>query len=215
MTPIEYQYDGEEKPFRIESHGSCKDPKAKAYKRTQKSILQALKEELNTSKPRQAIDKLSENPAGIFGVARSSALPRNVQQEYSVKQRLKKAAVSDPRYALVLQCKEEDKAKETAYVRKVEAAPEPAAVLAFNWKMKDIAKFCTNPKQFFVFQVDPTFDLGPSSVTTTQYEHLLLVNRQSGKHPVMVGPLLVHQKNEKLSFKLLVDFLVDQLKSQE
>lgn len=26
----------------------------------------------------------------------------------------------------------------------------------------------------------------------------------------MVGPLLVHQKKEKLSFKLLVDFLVDQ-----
>ena len=33
-----------------------------------KSVLQALKEELNTSKPRQAIDKLSENAAGIFGV---------------------------------------------------------------------------------------------------------------------------------------------------
>lgn len=38
----------------------------------------------------------------------------------------------------------------------------------------------------------------------------MLVNRQSGKHPVMVGPQLVHQKKETLSFKLLVDFLVDQ-----
>ena len=37
----------------------------------------------------------------------------------------------------------------------------------------------------------------------------MLVNRQSGKHPVMVGPQLVHQKKET-SFKLLVDFLVDQ-----
>lgn len=210
LTLIEYQYDGEEKPFRIESHGSCKDPKAKAYKRTQRSVLQALKEELNTSKPRQAIDKLSENAGGIFGVERSSALPRNVKQAYNMKQQLKEGAVSDPYYALVLQCKEDDKAKETAYVRKVVAAPEPAAVLAFDWQMKDIAKFCTDPRHFSVFQVDPTFDLGPFSATATQYEHLLLVNRQSGKHPVMVGPLLVHQKKEKLSFKLLVDFLVDQ-----
>lgn len=210
LTLIEYQYDGEEKSFRIESHGSCKDPKAKAYKRTQRSVLQALKEELNTSKPRQAIDKLSENAGGIFGVERSSALPRNVKQAYNMKQQLKEGAVSDPYYALVLQCKEDDKAKETAYVRKVVAAPEPAAVLAFDWQMKDIAKFCTDPRHFSVFQVDPTFDLGPFSVTATQYEHLLLVNRQSGKHPVMVGPLLVHQKKEKLSFKLLVDFLVDQ-----
>ena len=90
------------------------------------------------------------------------------------------------------------------------AAPEPAAVLGFDWQMKDIAKFCTNPKHFSVFQVDPTFDLGTFSVTATQYEHLVLVNRQSGKHPVMVGPLLVHQKKERLSFKLLVDFLVDE-----
>ena len=205
-----HQYDGEEKLFRIESHGSCKDPKAKAYKRTQTSVLQALKEELNTSKPKQAIDKLSENAAGIFGVERSSAFPRNVKQAYNIKQQLKEGAVSDPYYALVLQCKEEDKAKETAYVRKVVAAPEPAPVLACDWQMNDIAKFCTNPKHFSVFQVDPTFDLVAFSVTATQYENLLLVNRQSGKHPVMVGPLLVHQKKEKLSFKLLVDFLVDE-----
>lgn len=66
LTLIEYQYNGEEKPFRIESHGSCKDPEAKAYKITQKNVLQALKEELNTSKPRQAIDTLSENAGGNF-----------------------------------------------------------------------------------------------------------------------------------------------------
>ena len=62
--------------------------------------------------------------------------------------------------------------------------------------MKDIDKFCTYARHFSVFQVDPTFDLRPFSITATQYKHLLLVNKQSGKHPVMVGPLLVHQKKE-------------------
>ena len=63
-------------------------------------------------------------------------------------------------------------------------------------QMKDIDKFCTYARHFSVFQVDPTFDLRRFSITATQYKHLLLVNRQSGKHPVMVGPLLVHQKKE-------------------
>ena len=129
LTLIEYQYDVEEKPFRIESHGSARIPGQRLIKE-HKSVLQALKEELNTSKPRQTIDKLSENAGGIFGVERLSALPRNVKQAYNIKQQLKEDAVSDPYYALVLQCKEEDKAKETAYVRKAVAAPEPAAVVA-------------------------------------------------------------------------------------
>jgi len=176
--------------------------------REHRSVVQALKEELNTSKPRQAVDK-SENTGGIFGVGQSSALPRNVKQAYNIKQQLKEGAISDPYYALVLQCKEDDKAKETTYVRKVVAPPEPAAVLASDWQKKDTAKFCTNPKHSPVFQVDLTLDLGPFSVMATECKHILLVNRQSRKHPVMVGPLLVHQKKEKLSFKLLVDFLVD------
>lgn len=118
----------EMKPFRIESHGSCKDPRVKAYKRTQKSVLQALKEELNTSKPREAIDNLSENAGGIFGFERLSAFPRNVKQANNIKQKLKEGA------------------------------------LAFDWQMKNIDKFCINPRHFSVFQVDPT--LPPLSTST-------------------------------------------------
>ena len=57
-------------------------------------------------------------------------MPRIFKQAYNIKKQLKEDAVSDPYYALVLQCKEEDKANETAYVRKAVAAPEPAAVVA-------------------------------------------------------------------------------------
>ena len=172
-------------------------------------MLKALKEELTTSKPRQAIDVLAENVGGIFGVDRSSALPRDVKQAYNTKQTMKKSAISDPYFTLVLQCTEEDKVKEPACVRKVVAAPEPSAVLAFDWQIKDIVKFCLNPQHFCVLQVDSTFDLGPFTVTATQYEHLLLVNRRSGKHSVMVGPLLVHQKKQT-SYKVLVNYMVDE-----
>ena len=45
-------------------------------------------------------------------------------------------------------------------------------------------------------------------VTTTQYEHLLLLNRRSGKHPEMVGPIMVHQRKEKSTYKILADDMV-------
>ena len=75
-------------------------------------------------------------------------------------------------------------------------------------QLDDIAKFCSNTAHFGIFQADPTFNLGLFSVTTTQYEHLLLLNRRSGKHPVMVGPIMVHQRKEKSTYKILADDMV-------
>ena len=59
-------------------------------------MLKALEEELTKSKPRQAVDVLAENVGGIFGVDRSSALPRDVKQAYNMKQTMKESAISDP-----------------------------------------------------------------------------------------------------------------------
>ena len=55
-----------------------------------------MKEELNTSKPRHAIEELSENSGGIFGIEWSSALPQNVKQAYNIKQQLRKAPFQIP-----------------------------------------------------------------------------------------------------------------------
>ena len=42
-----------------------------------------------------------------------------------------------------------------------------------------------------MLSIDPTFELGAFSVTTTTYEHLNLIDRRSGVSPVMIGPLLI------------------------
>ena len=56
---------------------------------------------------------------------------------------------------------------------------------------------------------DPTFDLGAFSVTTTTYGHLNLINRCSGMNPVMIGPLLSHQKKEKAKYNIFTDYLLN------
>ena len=80
-----------------------------------------------------------------------------------------------------MKCKEQEKDGKTPYVRNVICAPGPIVLLMKDEQLADIAKFCTNSAYFGIFQADPTFNLGPFSVTTTQYEHLLLLNRRSGK----------------------------------
>ena len=49
---------------------------------------------------------------------------------------------------------------------------------------------CNDPTHGSVLGIDPTFDL---YVTPTTYEHMLPKNRKTGKQPVFIGPVMVHQ----------------------
>lgn len=61
-----------------------------------------------------------------------------------------------PLLAVILKCKVDEQADvKNAYVRKVVAAPEPAAVLFLNKQLNDISKFCCNNIYWSPLQVDP------------------------------------------------------------
>ena len=81
-------------------------------------------------------------------------------------------------------CKEEEEKKcKDAFVRMVNAAPFPMMLLAFDYTLDDLVRFCTAPT-FSVFGVDPTFNVG-NYVTVTTYHHLLLEfdKTHQGNHP--------------------------------
>ena len=69
----------------------------------------------------------------------------------------------------------------SAYIRKVHTAPVPNVILSINEQLDDLVSFCTNSEHFGILSIDPTFDLGPFSVTTTTYEHLPLISHR-GEH---------------------------------
>ena len=57
----------------------------------------------------------------------------------------------------------------------------------------DISRFCARGvEEKSVLGVDPTFNLGDFYVTPTVYEHKLIVNKKTGKHPTFMGPALIH-----------------------
>ena len=66
-------------------------------------------------------------------------------------------------------------------------------ILAYDWQLLDLATFCTEPSAFSVFGADPTFNLGRFNVTVTSFRHLKVVNRETGGHPTLVGPILLNQ----------------------
>ena len=59
-----------------------------------------------------------------------------------------------------------------------------------------------------MLSVDTTFNLGDFYVTPTEYRHLMLEDAQSGKHPAIIGPVLVHQQLKFSSFNYFFSTLV-------
>ena len=45
----------------------------------------------------------------------------------------------------------------------------------------------------FVVGIDPTFNLGDFYITPTVYEHKMIRNKVTGKHPTFLGPTMIHQ----------------------
>lgn len=51
------------------------------------------------------------------------------------------------------------------FVRDVKAVPKPMFVLATEQQLNDVVRFCTDPSQFAVLCIDPTFCIGDFNVT--------------------------------------------------
>lgn len=208
---MEYQFEQEEHEFVIQPHGNRKKSQ-EPYKRTQKSTIEMLQRALQSEPPRIAIDVVRERHGGITKATSSAAQPRNIEQTYNIKKTQTSSCHTinqDPYMQVILQCKEQAKDPSTQFIQHVKEAPKSAVVLATQQQLKDVIRFGTNPKKFCIFQVDETFNLGDFSVTSTTYEHLFLINKRSKTHPAMIGPLLVHQKRVKDSYKILPQVIAE------
>lgn len=158
---------------------------------------------------------MAEEVGGLYHSTSKGVLPRNLNQIYNLSRKARQVSPvtsavhhhDDPYLSLIIMCKEQAKDEATAFVRKVVSAPQPMAICFINEQLQDLVRFCTNKVHFSIFQTDPTFNLGAFCVTTTQYAHLLLQHRRSGKHPMMVGPLFIHQKKTKESYKFFSEHL--------
>ena len=158
-----------------------------------------LKQESKDAGPKNTVHNVYEKQGGILGAKSLGELPRNRTQVANVRRKsdvanslCSKKSVRDPLFMVMEQsklCEGKDK-----FVRIVMATPEPMCVLATDQQLHDLVRFGTNPSNFCVLSVDPTFALGDFSVTCITYRHLLVTDPRTGQPLIMLGPVLVHSK---------------------
>ena len=141
-----------------------------------------------------------------MGASSAGALPRSRQQVKDIR-RISKQQEPDPLFAVTLMCKGSNES-DSSFVRLVNAAPFPMVVLAYDYTLHDVGRFCTHKDSFTVFGVDPTFTLGDFDVTITTYRHLLLQSKSSGKSPVMIGPIFVHMCKDFATYHFFASSLI-------
>ena len=90
---------------------------------------------------------------------------------------------------------------ELKFIRDFRVNPSFSVVLSLERQLDDVIIFCTNPKEFSVFSINPTFNIFNDNISLTHTTRNLtrnhkLENPSTGQGPVFLGPLLMHQKKD-------------------
>ena len=203
---VQYVFVHDEHEVKIAPHGnSLKD---EGYICTMPSVLASLK---NLSGESTAKRALSFATSDVSSAPSASSLPLGRQQVNDMRCGWSKSP-DDALYSLMVMCKEGESSKsENAFVRVVNAAPYPMMLLAFDWMLDDLVRFCTVPGNFSVLSVDPTFSLGSFDVTVTTYSHLMLnLKDKKLKHSTMIGPPFIHVRKDFSAYHFFASSLVSQ-----
>ncbi|XP_062595876.1 uncharacterized protein LOC134257249 [Saccostrea cucullata] len=71
--------------------------------------------------------------------------------------------------------------------------------LATDQQLLGVKKFCCSSDS--ILGIDQTFDLGGFYLTCTTYRHPMFVIRDSGRHPLLLGPCMMHLKRETSDYE--------------
>ena len=210
LALLQYYFSQGEHILKVASHGNARS--GQAYVRTMPSVMCKLKKEATKSTPKRALQFVSCEAGGILEATSAGSLPRNRQQVKDIKRKSGSTRDYDPLYSVMYMCKVEEGVGVDSFIRLVNAAPYPMMLIAFDYMLDDLVRFCTSPRNFTILGVDPTFNLGDFDVTVTTYRHLLLhpQGNRDGKSPVMFGPMFVHVRKDFTAYHYFLSSLVGQ-----
>ena len=129
-----------------------------------------------------------------------SSLPRNERQGKYIRTKMNPKPSDPIGEVIAMQYNEEKK-----FVQRVIVENNcPTVVLFSEEQIDDIAKFCTNDNGVnSPFCVDMTYDIGNFYVVVTTYRHMQLRSRETGKEPVLVGPVMICSKKDRETYQCL------------
>ena len=97
---------------------------------------------------------------------------------------------------------EEENSVQERFIHECRIHPDFLVVLTNDRQLQELEQFCKNPSEFCIFSIDPTFNVFKDMIllTVTVYKNLKLAQRKTGKPPVFIGPVLLHQNHEWKTF---------------
>ena len=210
LALVQYLFSEGEHKLLTAPHGNSRY--GQPYVRTMPSVMCKIKEEARKAMPKRALQFVSSQAGGILHAMSAGALPRNRQQVKDARRRCTDKQAYDPLYAVMHMCKEAEGKGEGKFIRLVNAAPYSMMMVALDFTLDDLVRFCTRPRIFSILGVDPTFNLGDFNVTVTTYRHLLLepYGSPSGKPPVMLDPMFIHVRKDFAAYHFFASTLIGQ-----
>ena len=199
-------------PIQLKPHQNAKGTHMPPYRRQKASTVKKLTSAVQKPKSAtKAMKQVYQESGGIQNVRSGSELPRNVQQLIIFKRNRKLKTNLLPYQTLThlqLSC---SSVKQQALVHM-------HTFVLFRLHQNQYVSLLLTSKyvilynsaqtlKFSVLTVDPTFNLGPFNVTPMTYENLL-VNNKEGKHPLLLGPVLIHQTKTLSPFHLFASTLI-------
>lgn len=197
---VQYNFTGVEKKFKVEAHDNKKD-KTVPFFPTNVSTKQKIKDAVKTSKPMKVMASIAKTSSLITATS-SASTPRDRTQIYNMKKQTREEerrendipdskTRKDKIYSMMLMAYQEVDNGEENFIHGITAWPEAMCLLGYTFQFKDISRFCCST-EFYPLTIDTTFNLAEFYVTPTTYKNLLLQNVRDGKHPIFIGPTLVH-----------------------
>ena len=160
--------------------------------------------------------KVDQKRGGILNVSCAGDLPRNALQ--ASRLRCKKnssqssCSGSDPLQDLVVKFKEFC-GRPDQFIQSIRLIPDPTIVVFNSTQLNDLDQFCApESAKASVLGIDVTFNLGTFYVTLCTYQNFRVVN-ENGKHPIMIGPSLIHSSKNQANFTILFQEIITKMPS--
>lgn len=207
----------------IKSHGNSK--KGTPFHPMWSSTKQEIEDKCITAGPKHVVSRVSNSAGGVLKAITPGQLPRDEKQVSNFRSRaltsarlslvpgVHRDAAADDLFVVMQKAFTEDPYRK--FIRAVNAAPEPAVVVATNQQLQDLARFCTSPFEFSVLTVDPTFSLGEFDVTLITFQHLLLQSKRFKQPPVLAGPVCIHFKKTFSMYLFFASTVIGQCRMLE
>lgn len=190
LTIIQYTFsDGIVVPIKLAPHGNSVSNQ-RPFFRTQASTIDLIKESMSDMPPKELINKTYAKAGGMLNMTSCSEVGRDLRQVYNMKasQGSTSKLTSNCDKDLIYDLLEQHYHSASEFVRSVNFEEGVMSVVGTDQQFYDISRFCAYSSSRFgsVLGIDPTFNLGDFFVTPTVYEHRLIKNKVTGKHPYFI-----------------------------